>query len=66
MIEVVKYSYFGPKKLLRGSITAIFGRRTREHGEKIEGRVVLEGGEAFQLREPEFYIISILASRKST
>jgi hypothetical protein len=37
MIEVVKYSYLVPKKLFRGSKTAIFGRRTREHGEKIEG-----------------------------
>ena len=35
-----------------GAKTAFFGRRTREHGEKIEGRVVLESAEAFQLREP--------------
>jgi hypothetical protein len=37
MIEVVKYSYSGPERLFRGSKTAIFGRRAREHGEKIEG-----------------------------
>ena len=37
MIEVVKYSYLGPERLFWGSKTAIFGRREREHGEKIEG-----------------------------